>query len=586
MLIDFLSLGIARSGDDLVLPRKCIACSLFLLVLHASAMIGSHRCFAQTRTEVPIPKLEKKGPVTQLMVDGKPWLILGGELHNSSASSAEYMLPVWKKLTDMNLNTVIGTVSWELIEPEEGRFDFTTVDQEISEARKHDLKLVLIWFGTWKSTAGSYTPLWVKTNPQRFPPVETSSGQQKMPFGVNFEGISVFGANIVSSDAKAFRALMRHIRDSDSDHTVLMMQVDNETGMFGDDRDRSQPAQRAWSEAVPQSLLRYMQTHKTELTPALSKAWSSQGFKTDGTWQQVFGAEPASGEIFMAWHMARAIQTITEAGKAELPLPMFTNSWLGPVANMLEPGQYPSGGPVAGMLDVWRAAAPNVDFFAPNAYSPDFQGICAQYNRPGNPLFIPETFVSVPNLFWAIGHHSALGYSPFGIDGVADPALGSAYGVLRALSPSVLSYQPQGKVMAVVQGNDASVREFEEATGLSLKFGDVRSAMAPPGANDAKKVDAPPQQAPAFGVTPKDVRGFALVVQTGPSEFLIAGSGLVVLSSRSRFATIDEVIIKDAQQVPGRRLNGDETFSGNLFELRGDSIEVRKVRTYVIPAMK
>ena len=399
----------------------------------------------QTTAKGSLPRLEKRGQVTQLIVDGKPMLMLAGELHNSSPSNAEYMRPIWTKLADMNLNTVIGAVSWELMEPVEGQLDFSTADMQITEARNHGLKLILIWFGTWKSTSASYAPMWVKTNPARFPMVQTKSGHQKMPFGVSFEGISVFGKDIVAADAKAFRALMHHIRTTDTDHTVVMMQVDNEPGMFGDNRDRSPLAEAAWSKPVPRELLEYMSTHKGTLTPALLKVWGKQGSRTQGTWAEVFGTDPGAGEVFMAWHYARAIQTITDAGKAELPLPMFTNGWLGPVANMVEPGQYPSGGPVAGMLDVWRAGAPKVDFFAPNVYSPDFDGVCAQYARPDNPLFIPETYPSVPNLFWAIGRYAVLGYSPFGIDEMSDEALGSAYQIAGALAPEKVAVDSQSE---------------------------------------------------------------------------------------------------------------------------------------------
>ena len=531
----------------------------------------------------PVPHLEKTDQTVQLIVDGKPLLMLSGELHNSSPSNAEYMRPIWESLTGMNLNTVIGAVSWELVEPTEGHFDFSSVDMQITEARKHGLKLVLIWFGTWKSTSGSYTPMWVKTDPKRFPMVQTKSGHQKMPFGLSFEGISVFGNNIVSADAKAFSALMHHVRLTDIDHTVLMMQVDNETGMFGDNRDRTPLADAAWSNPVPRELLKYMSTHKATLTPALLKVWGNQGFRTQGTWAEVFGSDPGSGEVFMAWHYARAIELITEAGKSELPIPMYTNSWLGPVANMKEPGQYPSGGPVAGMLDVWRAGAPKVDFFAPNVYSPDFNSVCAQYARPDNPLFIPETYPSVPNLIWAIGHFAVLGYSPFGIDSVSGEALGSAYKIVGALAPLILKYQPQGKVMAVIEGNDASVKEFEDATGLSLKFGDVGSVMAPPGAqkHDEKK-DTSADQAPAFGAPPENTRGFVLVIRTAPDQFVVVGSGVVILAAKARLGTIDEVLIEKGQQAPGRRLNGDETFSGNLFTLDKHRLEVRKVATYTL----
>ncbi len=540
---------------------------------------------AQTQAKASIPHLEKRGQATQLIVAGKPWLMLSGELHNSSPSNAEYMRPIWKKLADMNLNTVIGAASWELIEPEEGHFDFSSVDMQITEAHKHGLKLVLIWFGIWKSTSGSYAPMWVKTDPARFPMVQTSSGHQKMPFGVSFEGISVFGKDILASDAKAFRALMRHIRATDTDHTVLIMQVENETGMFGDNRDRSPLAEEAWSKPVPPELLSYLADHKANLTPALSRAWGSQGFQTKGTWADVFGKDATAGEIFMAWHFARAIEFLTETGKSELALPMYTNGWLGPVANMIEPGQYPSGGPVAGMLDIWRAAAPKVDMLSPNLYSPDFQGICAQYARPDNPLFIPETYVSVPNLFWAIGHHAALGYSPFGIDNISSEALGSAYKTLGALAPLILSHQSEGEVMAVLQGNDASVKEFEDATGLSLKFGDVASVMAPPSAkkpaekSDEKKIPAT-DQAPVFGQTAKDDRGFAIVIRTKPNQFIIAGSGILIRSSKAKIGTVDEILIERGQPIPGRRLNGDETFSGNLFTLDVDQLAVRKITTY------
>ena len=558
---------------------------IFVLILIAFGT--SAPAFAQKSSS--LPHLEKNGQAVQMMVDGKPWLMLSGELHNSSASSAEYMDPVWKKLADMNLNTAIGTVSWELIEPVEGQFDFSTVDMQIAQARKHGLKLVLIWFGTWKSTTGSYAPIWVKTDVKRFPMVQTTSGHQQMLFsGAEFEGISVFGENIVTSDAKAFRALMHHIRTTDTDHTVIMMQVENECGMFGDNRDRSPRALAEWEKPVPHELLDYMTEHKSTLTPVLLKVWGSHGFETAGSWTEVFGTDPAAGEVFMAWHFARAVETITDAGKAELPLPMYTNSWLGPIPPvMTEPGQYPSGGPVAGMLDVWRAAAPRVDMFSPNAYSPDFAGVCAQYVRPDNPLFIPETGFSTQNLFWAIGHHSALGYSPFGIESSDSKTLSSAYMVLGALAPTLLKYQAEGKVMAVIQGNDASVREFEEVTGLSLKFGDMPSMMGPPSPPAAKadeKKDASAASAPAAAFDPraKDQRGFAIVIRTARNEFLIVGSGVLVNHGKARLGTIDELVVEKGRMVRGRRLNGDETQQNNFFPLATDSIEVRKVVTYTL----
>jgi hypothetical protein len=536
-----------------------------------------------------MPHLQKTGSTAQMIVDGKPFLMLAGELHNSSASSVEYMRPIWDKLVDLKLNTVIGTASWELIEPVEGKFDFSSVDAQIAGARQHSLRLVLIWFGTWKSTSGSYAPMWVKTNPQRFPMARTQSGKQMAVMGLPFEGISVFGKEIIPADAKAFRALMRHIRETDTAHTVILVQVENEPGLFGDSRDRSALAEAAWSRPVPAELLNYMTEHKATLRPELISVWGRQGFKTGGSWEEVFGADAAAGEVFMAWHLARAIDAVAAAGKAELPLPMYTNAWLGPVANMKAPGEYPSGGPVAGMLDIWRAAAPRLDFLGPNTYVADFRGVCDQYARSDNPLFIPETYVSPQNLFLAVGQYSALGYSPFGIDGVRDgDALRSAYDLLGALAPTILKYQPEGKVMTVIQEDDAAVKKFEAATGLSLKFGDLGSVLSFPGAG-GKKSDAateqkkePPPQGPDFGFPQagKDTRGYALVIFTAPNEFLIAGSGVIVTNRTARLGTVDELLLEKGHAVPGRRLNGDEIMSGNLFPLGMNAPEVRKVVTY------
>jgi len=102
-------------------------------------------------------------------VDGKPFLALAGELLNSSATSVEYMKAVWPKLAEAKLNTVLAGVSWNQIEPQEGKFDFRVLDGVIEGARAHNLRLVLLWFGTWKNGLSSYPPDWVKKDFERFP---------------------------------------------------------------------------------------------------------------------------------------------------------------------------------------------------------------------------------------------------------------------------------------------------------------------------------------------------------------------------------------------------------------------------------
>ncbi|TMB78051.1 MAG: glycoside hydrolase family 42, partial [Chloroflexi bacterium] len=205
------------------------------------------------------PYLREQGSATQLVVEGKPFLVLGGELHNSSSSSLEYMRPIWERLVALKLNTVLAPVSWELIEPEEGVFDFSLVDGLIQDARRHDLRLIFLWFGSWKNGMSSYIPLWVKQDYRRFPRVELQNGQ-------TVEVLSTLDEANWQADARAFASLMHHIREVDGgDHTVIMMQVENEVGVLGDSRDRSGAANRAFAGPVPQELIDQLQQHQHEL---------------------------------------------------------------------------------------------------------------------------------------------------------------------------------------------------------------------------------------------------------------------------------------------------------------------------------
>ena len=258
-----------------------------------------------------IPHLEKRGSTTQLIVDGRPFLMLAGELTNSASSSLEYLAPYWSKLAGANLNTVLAAVSWELIEPEPGTFDFALVDGMIREARRHRLRLVLLWFGSWKNGVSTYTPLWVKRDSQQFPLFLAENGQR-------LTYLSVFHDVNWKADARAFAALMRHIREVDGDaHTVIMMQVENEVGCPGGTRDHSPAANAAFDAPVPPQLLDYMVRNREGLIPEFRKQWESAGGKTSGSWQEVFGKEPVSNEIFMAWNYAVYVDQVAKAGKAE-----------------------------------------------------------------------------------------------------------------------------------------------------------------------------------------------------------------------------------------------------------------------------
>ena len=346
------------------------------------------RCLWRWRRFPQKPRRRTWKPIAayiEIIVDGKPFLILGGELHNSSSSSLAYMRTLWPMLVEKKLNTVLAAVSWELIEPTEGKFDFTLVDGIIQDARQNRMRLVFLWFGSWKNGVSSYPPYWVKTDPKRFPLAQDRTGK-------SLNILSTFSAATCDADAKAFATLMRHIRQVDGkEHTVIMMQVENEVGVLGDSRDRSPAAGAAFTEPVPKELMNYLQQHKDSLAPELLDVWRTNGMKPSGTWAQVFGEGGAwaPDSIFMAWQYARYVNKVTAAGKAEYDIPMYVNAWLdGPSSRA---GQYPSGGPLPQVADIWRAGAPRIDFRSPDLYAAQFDEITERFIRNGNPLFIPET---------------------------------------------------------------------------------------------------------------------------------------------------------------------------------------------------
>ncbi|RPH30597.1 hypothetical protein EHM92_09360, partial [bacterium] len=285
-----------------------------------------------------IPRLKKQGTATQLIVHNKPFLMLGGELGNSSASDLKYMEPVWPKLKAMHLNTILMPVYWELVEPQEGAFDFALVDNLLASARKNGLKVVVLWFGSWKNSMSCYAPFWVKTDQKRFPRARTTNGRA-------VEILTPFSDENKNADAKAFAAFMKHLRAIDGEqNTVVMIQVENEIGMIPTARDYCAEAEKSFAQPVPAELMAYLQKNKNSLTNELRQAWESAGMKASGTWEEVFGKGLSTDEIFMAWHFARYTNDVTQAGKKEYPLPMFVNAAL--IRPNYKPGQYPSAGPL------------------------------------------------------------------------------------------------------------------------------------------------------------------------------------------------------------------------------------------------
>jgi hypothetical protein len=396
--------------------------------------------------------------------------------------------------------------------------------------------------------------------------------------------LSPLSEDTLKADATAFRALMRHIRDVDPNHTVIMMQVENEAGSLGDSRDRSALAEAAWAKPVPADLMNYLAKHKDSLLPELREVWGKNGDKASGTWAQVFGNDQWADEVFMAYYVGRFIGEVAKAGKAELNIPMYANAWLGPQPGQDVPGQWPSGGPVARVMDVYRAAAPALDLTAPDIYVPDFKGVCASYNRSGNPLFIPEARDQVGNLFWALGHHAALGWSPFGVEDIKpEGQVSQAYRLLSELLPQLADWQATGKVRAILV--DGEKADPVSVGGYKITLAKARTRGGGDGAASNTARELPGGVSLDSRAMSNDTRPFAIVANTAPDEFLFIGAnGDPVFTvdspgpSRVGMATKDEGRYERGRWISGRRLNGDELFQPGLPVGKIGMLKVQLVR--------
>lgn len=531
-------------------------CMLTCLVM----MAGYSHAEAQN-----IPHLKRQGTATQLIVHGKPFLILGGELGNSTASSLEYLRPHWKKLQEAHINTILAPVYWELMEPEEGRLDFSHVDELILDARKHRIKLVLLWFGSWKNSMSCYAPAWVKKDVDRFPRSKDRNGN-------SMEIMTAFHRNNLEIDKKAFVALMKHLRQFDGrDHTVIMVQVENEVGMIPDARDYHSEATKAFESAVPAEMMTYLLQQRERLQPEFTAVWQKEGYKTSGTWEDVFGKGLHADEIFTAWNFARYVEEITKAGKEEYPLPMFVNAAL--IREGYRPGQYPSGGPLPHLMDIWKGGAPSIDFLAPDIYHGSFVEWSRKFHRADNPVFVPEAGLShrsAADAFYVFGQHDAMGFSPFAIESI-DPVghrLTRAYDLLTQLTPVLLEKQGKGMTAGI------SVERGRPET--KVKFGDyVMTALFEP----LDRWSAPLADTTACGG--------GIIIQLSADEYIIAGSGLIVtfqsLNPQRPIAgiqSIDEGVYERGVWKPGRRLNGDQSHQGRHMRLPYGNFQIQRVTLY------
>ena len=515
-----------------------------------------------------IPHLNKQGKTYQLIADDKPFLILGGELGNSSFTSLEYMAPVWPKLRTMHLNTILAPVYWELIEPAEGKFDFELLDQLVKEARNNDLKIVFIWFGSWKNSMSSHAPSWVKKNQARFPRIKDDKG-------ISHEILTPFSENNLQADMKAYQELLRHIKITDgNDHTVIMIQTENEIGMLPTARDFSPPANERFRENVPAELIQYLERNKETLVPEFSEIWGKTGFKNSGTWEEIFGTGLQTDEIFMAWYFSKYTNSVAGAGKAIYPLPMYVNAALN--RPLVKPGSYPSGGPLPHLMDIWKAGGTSIDFLSPDFYSPDLKHWCDLYTRQGNPLFIPEhRFDSTvaAKAAYSIGHYESIGFSPFSVESSGNPEnepLGKMYKILGQMTPIITAHQGQHKIEGVLLD-----KQNQETV---LKMGNYEFTVRHSYTLGYEKDS---------GKDTWNMTG-AIFVQTGDDEFYIAGSGIVVTFRNLVNPSLNVGILKDEEGrfenynewKVIRYMNGDQTHQGRHIRIFSDDYSIQRFELY------
>ena len=542
------------------------------VVCIAVALFGS--VFPLVASAAEKARLVTKNGRHALLVDGAPYLILGAQINNSS-SWASTLPDVWPALEDMHANTVEAPVYWEQLEPTPGHFDFSTADLLVKGAREHHLHLVILWFGTWKNGNMHYVPQWVKTDTKTYPRVINAAGE---PIDV----LAASSRNTLEADQRAFTALMHHLAEMDGqDHTVLMVQVENESGIIGSPRDYSPEANRDFAGQVPADLLRALH-------------------KQPGTWSEVFRGR--AEETFQAYQQARYVNQIAASGKREFDIPYYCNVWLEyPVVALPErqvPNAgigWPSGGPTQTMLSLWKAIAPAIDIIGPDIYSDNRQfygSILDAYARPDNALWIPETGGGdsyAPYLYLALGK-GAIGFSPFGVDYTgwrwAEAPAGEAGGherrnqTPRAHTANYAQLAPMDRELARLSF-EGKLQTAVDAPGQAeqeLDFGQWKATV---------RFGFPqPDGRPAPG-TP-DSSGRALVAQIGPDEFLVTGVDSAVFfhmaghlpGIRSQILQAEEGRYVNGQWQPLRLWNGDQTDRGLNFRSAGDAVLHVKMGTF------
>mgnify|MGYP004627301313 FL=1 len=541
------------------------------------------------------PCITEKGNQKVLLVDGKPFIMLAGEVHNSDSFSPAYMEQIWKIAEELGMNSLLLPVTWEMVEPVEGEFHFEVLDQLIDQAREHGMKIGLLWFGSFKNAECMYAPEWVKRDLERFHRGQIVKGKSKagrrvsptLPVTIPYTTISYLSENAMQADARAFGKMMQHVREYDEAYgTVITVQVENETGLLGNAREVSDEADAAFAGEVPQEFASYMRSHTEYMEEDVRAAVEAGAEK--GSWRDVFGT--AAEEIFSAYHVASFVEYVAKAGKDAYDLPMAVNCWLDKAADT--PGDYPSGGPVARVHEVWDYCAPSIDVYCPDIYVPYFNKVCDRFIKSGtNPLYIPEAAThsyAAPRMVYTVGHYHAMCYSPFGFDDIGKPfsaAQGYLFGmdvtdpalktpqnfeeyaalgkILREAMPLLAERYGTTDLQAVCAEREA---EKKKSLGLPEDMNPMERMMAEAAAA-TKMIFGDLGVSAGFGgmMRPRN-DGALLVCRTKENEVYMIGEqcDIQLFSANSEKTNLDilrleEGTFENGVFVPGRRFNGDET---------------------------
>ena len=519
----------------------------------------------------------------QLLFDGQPVLLLGGQLHNSTASSSPAAERAFAHAAALGANTVIAPVTWDLFEPEEGSFDFSVADALLSHAHTADLHLVVLWFGAFKNAASTYAPRWVRADAERFPRAEVGA-HDRPPF--TYEGatpkpvLSVFSPALRDADGAAFEQFVRFLAEHPFRDRVALLQVENEVGLLADSRDRSAIAEAAWGSPVPDDFLAFL---RGSAPGSIARSlWEARGGAASGTWSEVLGEGWEADEVFMAWGFSTYVESLARRAAGIWPIPLYANAWLGPQPGQDRAGQYPSGGPGSRVLDVWRAGAPSLSMLCPDIYVEEAGPVVRTYASADRALFVPECRVRVADIAMSLAQ-GAVGWSAFGLEDVrVGSQVSQLLGQLTQIEPVLAAAQREGRVTAIVLGSGSEERVVVGDVELVARGTRALFERMLLDAGVGHPVAAPPPpeetQPGAAVASPHDTRPFGLIVDEGDDTFLVFGQGLtldffpagsggaagsagsagVPAGPVIEYDSVVEGRFVDGAWAPGRSLNGDE----------------------------